>query len=58
MKWVGISTYVGKGETFTGFWLEEHLKELGLNGRTILKWIIKKRNGEAWIRYEGVLISP
>jgi hypothetical protein len=42
MKWVGISTYVGKGETFTGFWWEDHLKELGVDGRTILKFIIKK----------------
>ena len=55
MKWVCISEYVGKGELFKGIWwgdlLEtDHSKELGLDRRTILKWIIKKWYGEPWTR--------
>jgi hypothetical protein len=40
----------GKERLFQGFCWEDHLKELGLDVRTILKWIIKKWNGEAWTR--------
>jgi len=27
----------------------EHLEGLGMDGRIILKWILNKWNGEAWI---------
>jgi hypothetical protein len=41
------------GEVHTGFWWghlrdRDHLKDQGVDGRIILKWIIKKWNGEAW----------
>jgi hypothetical protein len=43
-----------RGEVHTGFWLGElregdHLKDPGVDGRIILKWIFKKWDGVAWI---------
>jgi hypothetical protein len=43
----------GKGEVHIGFWCRnqkegDHLENLGVDGRMILKWIFKKWGGEAW----------
>jgi hypothetical protein len=43
----------GRGEVHTGFWcgyLKEgdHLEDPGVDGRIILKWILKKWDGMAW----------
>jgi hypothetical protein len=44
---------LGTGELHTGFWwggtdVRDQLKDLGVDGRIILKWIFKKWDGEAW----------
>jgi hypothetical protein len=46
---------IGEREVHTGFWwgnLRErgHLVDPGVDGRIILKWILKKWNGEAGTR--------
>jgi len=45
---------MGRGEVHTGFWWGntregDHLEDLGINRRTISKWIIKNSVGEGWI---------
>jgi hypothetical protein len=45
MKWVGRVTRMGRGEVFTGFWLggpkvRDHWEDLGVGGRTILRWTL------------------
>ena len=49
MRWVGRVTLWGTGELHTGFWWGDlrggdHLEDLGIDGRIILKRIIKKWN--------------
>jgi len=41
------------GETYTGFWWEnlrerEHLENPGVDGRIILRWILRKSDVGAW----------
>jgi len=41
------------GEVYTRFWLEnlkgrDHLEDLGVDGRIILGWILRKKGGTLW----------
>jgi len=47
LRWAGHVARMGRGEVYTGFWWgnlreRDHLGELGLDGRIILKWIFRK----------------
>jgi len=46
-------TYGGTREAHTGFWWgdpreRDHLEDLGVDGRIILKWMCKEWGGETW----------
>jgi hypothetical protein len=41
MRWAGHVACMGK--VYTGLWWErDHLEDLGIGGKIILKWIFKK----------------
>jgi len=47
------STYGGRGEVYTGFWWgkprdRDHLEDIGVDGRIILKGVLKKSVGRVW----------
>jgi len=53
MRWAGHVENMGGREVRTGFcWVDlrggDHLQDLGRDGRIILKWILKKWNGNVW----------
>ena len=52
MGWA-CNTYGGRGEVYPGFWWgnmreRDHLEGVGVDGRIILRWIFRKRNGSSW----------
>jgi hypothetical protein len=53
MRWEGHVVRWGRGKVYIGFWWgnireRDNLKDLGIDGRIILKCILKKWDG-AWI---------
>jgi hypothetical protein len=54
MRWAGYVALWGTGDVHTGFWRgdltkRDHLEDLIIGWRIILKWVFKKWNGETWI---------
>jgi len=53
MRWAVHVARMGRGEVYTGFWWgnlreRDHLKDPGVDGRIILRWIFRKWDGEEW----------
>jgi len=47
--------YGGKGEAYTGFWWgnlrgRDHLEDAGIDGRIILRWILRQWDVGGWTR--------
>ena len=60
MRWAGHVARMGRGEARTGFWWrnlreKDHWGDPGVDGRIILRWIVRKWdvgiwNGSSWLR--------
>jgi hypothetical protein len=47
MRWVGYVARMGRGEGYAGLWWgnlkqRDHWRDLGVDGRIILRWIYRK----------------
>ena len=60
MRWAGHVARMGRGETYTGVWWgnlkeRDHLGKPGIDGRIILRWVLRKWDvgvwaGSSWLR--------
>jgi len=53
MRWVGHVTSRGREDLYTEFWWAnlreiDHLEDLGVDGKIILRWIFRKWDVRAW----------
>jgi len=55
MRWAGNVARMGRGERYTWLWWgdlreRDHLEDLGVDGRIVLRWIFRKWHGGVdWI---------
>jgi hypothetical protein len=62
MRWAASVTRMGKGEMYIGFWLgnlreRAHLKDPGVDGRLILRWIFRKWDVGLWTGLIWIVIE-
>ena len=62
MRGTGHVARMGRGAADTGFWWgtlkeRDNMENLDFDGRVILKWVFKNRDGEAWIGSIGLSIG-
>jgi len=53
MKWAGNVARMGRGEAYAYFWWgnvrkRDHLEDVGVDGRMLLRWIFRKCDVGAW----------
>jgi uncharacterized protein YjcR len=53
MRWEGMGHACRKRKIHIECWSDsmkerDHLEDLGIDVRTILKWVLKKKDGRAW----------
>jgi hypothetical protein len=46
----------GSNEMYTEFWSgnlkgRDHMEDLGVDGRIIIEWVLKKLGGNVWIKF-------
>jgi hypothetical protein len=62
MRWVGHVARMGRTEVYTGFWWvnlreRDHLGDLGIDGRIILRWFFRKWDVGVWTRLSCLKIG-
>jgi hypothetical protein len=63
MRWVGHVARMGRGKAYIGFWWgtlkeRDHLEVSGMDGRIILRWILRKWDVGAWTGFVRCMFRP